>query len=77
MCSLINLNSCLKISSRKGSNPNERSRIESGDYDPLSTDENCLSDDEGSGLQKNNELTIIKISKNESEEEPQSPILWV
>lgn len=60
----------LKFKLNLGSPSIERVRNDSGDYDPLSTDENNLSEDDSPELDKNNELTIIKISGN-TDENPQ------
>lgn len=50
--------------------PDARNRNDSGDYDPLSADDIFLSDDDSPTLGKNNELTIIKIHRNDIEESP-------
>lgn len=57
----------------KEGGPNEGTHAESSEHDLPSADEHCLSDDEASGLQKDNELTVIKISKGGDEEELPSP----
>lgn len=48
-------------------------RLDSGDYDPLPTDENYMSEDDSPTIGKDNELTLIKIHKGNDDETMKNP----
>ncbi|KAL7044104.1 hypothetical protein ACKWTF_001784 [Chironomus riparius] len=46
-----------------------KQRHDSSDYDPLPADDNYFSDDDSRGLKKINELTVIKISNSDGDDD--------